>query len=174
MTLFRGISDSTAEKCIHSDKNTPGATETWQRSLCQGGSAYKHKLLWISLSWIKALWPHPERGHLHSLLLSTCYRSLFHLRRTISHRIWQDLKEETTGKGTPVLVTNFLQASLGLGFLSQHDQESISIFECLHSKRVKRKRGNEQIEKTRKIEWFYISVILRLVFLVKRHPNERK
>lgn len=51
----------------------------------------------------------------------------FQLRLTVSHRTWQDLKEATPGKESPALVRLFLQSSLGLGFLSQYDQKSISI-----------------------------------------------
>lgn len=47
MTLFRGISDSMIGKC--NDKNTPDVPEMWQRSVCQGGSTYEHKLLGAAL-----------------------------------------------------------------------------------------------------------------------------
>lgn len=51
----------------------------------------------------------------------------FQLRLTVSRRTLQDLKEGTPGRESPVLVRHFLQSSLRSGFLSQYDQESISI-----------------------------------------------
>lgn len=42
---------------------------------------------------------------------------------------------------------NFLQSSLGLGFLSQYDQKSISILDVCTLREQRKKKGNEQIEK---------------------------
>lgn len=64
----------------------------------------------------------------------------------------------------PLPARNFLQSHLGLEFLSQYNQKSLSILN-VYTKTVGRKRGREQKENTRETEQqLYTAIILRLGF----------